>query len=84
MASKRRIGIVGYGHLGQFLSKAILDQPQLELAFVWNRSKHVFDITDLPKEVILDDLENCADTNPDLIVEVAHPTIVKKVNYFLL
>ena len=84
MASKRRIGIVGYGHLGQFLSKAILDHPQLELAFVWNRSKQVFDNTDLPKEVILDNLENCAGTHPDLIVEVAHPAIVKKVNYFLL
>ena len=79
MASKRRIGIVGYGHLGQFLSKAILDHPQMELAFVWNRTKLAFDNSDLPREVVLDDLENCAITNPDLIVEVAHPAIVKKV-----
>lgn len=34
----RRIGIVGYGKLGQYLVKAVMDSAELELAFVWNRS----------------------------------------------
>lgn len=34
----KRIGIVGYGKLGQYLAKAVLERPEeLELAFVWNR-----------------------------------------------
>ena len=41
--TKRRIGIVGYGHLGKFLTEAIINHPKLELAFVWNRTKAAFD-----------------------------------------
>ena len=34
----KRIGIVGYGKLGQYLANAVLERPEeLELAFVWNR-----------------------------------------------
>ena len=81
--AKRRIGIVGYGHLGQFLTQAILNHEDMELAFVWNRTKTVFEeennLSKLPKNLILDDLEDCGKTHPDLIVEVAHPIVVKKV-----
>lgn len=39
---KRRVGIVGFGHLGEYLAKAILEDPKVsaecELGFVWNRS----------------------------------------------
>ena len=35
--ARRRIGIVGYGKVGQFLAVAVLEDPALELAFVWNR-----------------------------------------------
>ena len=81
--AKRRIGIVGYGHLGQFLTQAILNHEDMELAFVWNRTKTVFEednnLPKLPKDIILDDLEDCGKTQPDLIVEVAHPIVVKKV-----
>ena len=34
----KRVGIVGYGKLGQYLAKGVLERPaELELAFVWNR-----------------------------------------------
>jgi len=39
---KTRVGIVGFGDLGQFLAKAILEAPttnDLEIAFVWNRTR---------------------------------------------
>lgn len=37
-ANIKRVGIVGYGRLGQYLAKAVLDRPnELALAFVWNR-----------------------------------------------
>ena len=79
MATKRRIGIVGYGHLGKFLTEAIVNHPKLELAFVWNRTKSVFDHSGIDTNLILDDLRNCGKTNPDLIVEVSHPIVVKEV-----
>ena len=70
-----RIGVVGYGHLGQYLVENIAKHPDLELAWVWNRS-------DLKGKVeqkfILKDLADCASGNPDVIVEVAHPDITKQ------
>ena len=81
MATKRRIGIVGYGHLGKFLTDAILNHPKLELAFVWNRTQTAFDGSGIDSKLILEDLKNCGQTNPDLIVEVSHPIIVKEVKY---
>ncbi|XP_047478377.1 putative L-aspartate dehydrogenase [Penaeus chinensis] len=39
----KRVGIVGYGHLGKFLTKAVQERPDLELAFVWNRTSSVLD-----------------------------------------
>ena len=34
----RRVGVVGYGHLGQFLVEQVRLEPGLQLAWVWNRS----------------------------------------------
>ena len=65
---------------GQFLTQKILEnQTDLELAFVWNRSKEVLNSSNVPKELILENLEDCFTRHPDLIVEVAHPIIVEKV-----
>lgn len=76
-ARKRRVGIVGYGKLGQYLVDAITapeNKEHLEIAFIWNRS---------PEKVtsaghgahLLEKLEDAADRTPDLIIEVAHPSI---------
>ena len=78
--AKRRVGIVGYGHLGKFLTKAISNHENLELAFVWNRSKSAFEGSGLDPNLILENLEDCDKKNADLIVEVSHPIIVEKVN----
>ena len=75
MVTMVRIGVVGYGHLGQYLVENIAKHPDLELAWVWNRS-------DLKGKVeqkfILKNLADCASGNPDVIVEVAHPDITKQ------
>ena len=77
--TKRRIGIVGFGHLGKFLTQAILNHSSLELAFVWNRTQAVFEETNLDPALICKDLNDCQKFTPDLIVEVSHPLVVKKV-----
>ena len=35
---------------------------------------------EIPAKAVLDDLSKCAERNPDVIVEVAHPSITKQVS----
>ncbi|KAF6734558.1 putative L-aspartate dehydrogenase [Oryzias melastigma] len=75
-----RIGVVGFGFLGQFLVDRILkDGPGLglNLAFVWNRNPDKLKGL-VPAELILHDLSSFADRKCDVIVEVCHPQIVKE------
>ncbi|ELU04098.1 hypothetical protein CAPTEDRAFT_1663 [Capitella teleta] len=69
-----RIGIVGFGNLGQFLADAILKRDDLELAFVWNRTQATLQ-GKVDSSFILEDLDDFAEREADLIVEVAHPKI---------
>ena len=49
-------------------------------SFVWNRTKSVFaDSSEIPASAVLEDLSKCAERSPDVIVEVAHPSITKEV-----
>lgn len=54
---RRRVGIVGFGHLGQFLAAEVQRRPEsLELAFVWSRGR----VQGLDKGLVLDDLAYAA------------------------
>jgi len=84
MDAKRRVGIVGYGKLGQYLADAILRKPEVaakyELAFIWNRSADKIlkdDSLKNAEKLCLKDLKDFESKKADLIVEVAHPTINK-------
>ncbi|KAM8927503.1 aspartate dehydrogenase domain-containing protein [Pelodytes ibericus] len=75
-----RIGIVGYGHIGMYLVNQIQEngqKHQLELAFVWNRSVEKLEGRVAP-DIQLRDLSQFHERRADLIVEVAHPCIVKE------
>uniref|UniRef100_G1KLT7 Aspartate dehydrogenase domain-containing protein n=1 Tax=Anolis carolinensis TaxID=28377 RepID=G1KLT7_ANOCA len=77
---KRRVGIVGYGHLGQYLVKRLQDdgfQHGLELAFVWNRDSRKLEGS-VPAELRLEKLADFLACHPDIIVEVAHPCIARE------
>lgn len=69
-----RVGVVGYGHLGQYLVESINKHQDLELAWVWNRSPIHGKVEE---KFILEELADCAKNNPDVIVEVAHPDITR-------
>lgn len=71
---KRRVGIVGYGHIGKYLVGEILKRDDLELSFVWNRTSEALR-NKIDDRYILEDLSSFAEKTPDLIVEVAHPSI---------
>ena len=68
------VGVVGFGHLGQYLVESITKHEDLELAWVWNRSPIHGKVEE---KFILEDLADCAKNNPDVIVEVAHPDITR-------
>ncbi|XP_060075992.1 aspartate dehydrogenase domain-containing protein-like isoform X1 [Ylistrum balloti] len=72
-----RVGVVGYGNVGQYLVQQIEEHASLELAFVWNRTVSALD--DLQnREAVLENLSDFASRKADLIVEVAHPNITKQ------
>jgi len=75
---KLRIGIVGFGKLGQYLYGLLQGHPEFEIAFVWNRTKHVLIDCNVAPSLVLDKLENIFELEVDLIVEVAHPAITHK------
>ena len=76
---KRRLGIVGFGKLGQYLYKEFHTNQSLsehfEICFIWNRTpiknQESYNFN------ILENLEDFARFRPDLIIEVAHPNISK-------
>lgn len=54
-----------------------------EVAFVWNRSPDKME-GEVPEHLVLHDLAAAATMTPDLIVEVAHPSIVADYGTLLL
>ncbi|XP_063040324.1 aspartate dehydrogenase domain-containing protein [Engraulis encrasicolus] len=74
-----QIGIVGFGHLGQFLTEKIQKDgvdAGLSLAFVWNRNPEKLKGA-VPEELVLHSLQDFPQRGADVIVEVCHPQIVK-------
>ncbi|XP_020601839.1 putative L-aspartate dehydrogenase, partial [Orbicella faveolata] len=59
---------------GQYLVEEILQRNDLELSFVWNRTLEVIR-GKVEDRYILETLSSFAERAPDLIVEVAHPSI---------
>ncbi|XP_073914150.1 aspartate dehydrogenase domain-containing protein isoform X3 [Castor canadensis] len=74
----RKVGVVGYGRLGQSLVSHLLAQGSelgLELVFVWNRDPGRM-TGRVPHSLQLHDLAALEERHPDLVVEVAHPQII--------
>uniref|UniRef100_A0A7E4WCL6 Aspartate dehydrogenase domain-containing protein n=1 Tax=Panagrellus redivivus TaxID=6233 RepID=A0A7E4WCL6_PANRE len=68
----KKIGIIGYGHLGEFLSVELKNRStQYSVEKIWNRTpienENVLPLTDLTEENL---------AGLDLVIEVAHPQII--------
>lgn len=83
---RQRIGIVGFGALGRFLAERIVaegDAHGCEIAFVWNRTaaavaEHpLFAAGGALEGKILPELDAMEAWKPTLVVEVAHPALMK-------
>lgn len=68
-----RIGLIGFGFIGQQVYRRVSDQPGhgLAIAFVHNRSAGR--IQEVPRGLVLDDLAGMRARDADLVVEMAHP-----------
>ena len=64
--------------VGQYLYNSLKAEANVDVVFVWNRTKTVL-IDQVPPSLILSELESLGDLQVDLIVEVAHPDISHKV-----
>ena len=75
MSTVKKIGIVGFGHIGQYLYEAVKSDENLQIGFVWNRTPEK--IAHLPPDEILHNLDDFSSRGVDLIVEVAHLSITR-------
>jgi len=78
MSDRPRIGLIGYGYIGQYIYEQITTRPDLglDIAFVHNRTPAR--VADLPSDVILEDLADFREQGADLIVELAHPDVTRR------
>lgn len=76
---KVRIGILGYGSLGQHIHNQVQlkgEKLGFEIAFIWNRTESA--LSQLPQELVLRKIEDFRLRQPDLVIEVAHPDVTKQ------
>lgn len=79
-----RIGILGFGHLGQFLCTHFERERgkptrDFDLVFIWNRSKAIFAKYDkeINRGLIVSTVQEGLQRLPDLVIEVAHPDVIR-------
>jgi aspartate dehydrogenase len=73
---RRRIGLVGFGFIGENIYRRIVKAPDLDVAFVYTRDPRR--LKDVPWSDVLEDLDDFATREADLIVEMAHPEITRR------
>lgn len=81
METQITIGVVGYGQLGEYLVKSILEDDKLskmfQIGFVWNRTiEKVQSDKRIKPEQVLKSLDDFESVKVDLVVEVSHPKII--------
>ena len=87
-----RIGLIGYGQIGRAVHAMIDADASNGMEIVFIHDQFAEALQEAPDELVLEDLGDFEQKNPDLIVEMAHPdvtrqwgkTIVEKTNYMLV
>ena len=81
---KKRIGLIGFGQIGSFLYREISQHPEygFEIAFVHDIAAR--SLAALPKEIVLDRMDDFGRFGVDLVVEVAHPDCVRQYGALVL
>ena len=87
-----RIGLIGYGQIGRAVHAMIDADASNGMEIVFIHDQFAEALQEAPDELVLENLGDFEQKNPDLIVEMAHPdvtrqwgkTIVEKTNYMLV
>ena len=83
VGSKLRVGLLGFGSLGQHLYEAITSDSsissKMEVGYVWNRSSTVLDNYGVPENLRLNKLEDAPSLGADIVVEVSHPKVSQQL-----
>jgi aspartate dehydrogenase len=85
MATKKaRIGLIGLGHVGRYVYAQITSRPELglEVAFVHERAAER--LAGVPTEIVLPDIAAFPSRRPDLVVEMAHPSVTRQCGEMFL
>ena len=74
----RRIGLIGFGFIGAQVYRRLRTQPELglEVAFVHNRDQAR--LAEVPRDLILENLDGVPEHRCDLVVEMAHPDYTRR------
>ncbi len=90
--TKRSIGLIGHGLIGSYVYQQISSNPgcNVEIAFVYDQDPSRTE--NLPKESVLDRIEDFVSKTVDMICELAHPDVsqhygslfLEHTDYFLL
>ena len=77
-ANKRRIGLIGLGQIGLDVYRTIAANPQtgMEVVFVHDQLPEA--LAQVPAELVLTDMNDFAERQPDLVIEMAHKEATKQ------
>jgi predicted dinucleotide-utilizing enzyme len=81
--SKLKVGLLGFGSLGQHIYEAITSDAQIssrmEVQYIWNRSSGALDTFEIPHSLRLNNLEDAPSLGADIVIEVSHPNVSKQL-----
>lgn len=73
MSTASRIGLLGFGRIGQHVAEQIAEEPRIDLAFVCDPNVSALDEADAD---VLESPAAAVDRDVDLVVEAAHADVV--------
>lgn len=83
VGSKLKVGILGFGSLGQHIYEAIISDEKIsakmEIQYVWNRSTSALDQLAVPSNLRLQNLDDAPSHGADIVIEVSHPNVSKQL-----
>ena len=73
-----RIGLIGFGQIGKDVYRRIEANPQTGMQVVFVADKDPKPLVELPRELVLDDLNDFESRKPGLVVEMAHKDVARQ------
>jgi aspartate dehydrogenase len=79
---KKKVGLIGFGLIGQYLYRKINTEPWVDLCFIYDADPRV--AASVPANLLAQNIMEMKACEADLVIEVAHPDAVRKFGLQLL